>query len=60
MKIRQEQERQRDEAMAAGEDIPLHDLPLPSIPYASFIFIFQPHLGTYITYTHLSINADKS
>ncbi|KAF8273393.1 hypothetical protein EI94DRAFT_1563817, partial [Lactarius quietus] len=33
VKIRQEQERQRDEA---GEDIPLYDLPLPSIPYASY------------------------
>jgi hypothetical protein len=40
VKIRQEQEHQRDDAVAAGEDIPLHELPLPSIPYASFICIF--------------------
>jgi len=33
VKMRQEQERRRDDAVAAGEDTPLHDLPLPSIPY---------------------------
>ncbi|KAH9048042.1 hypothetical protein EDB84DRAFT_1459069 [Lactarius hengduanensis] len=33
VKIRLEQERQRDDAVAVGEEIPPHDLPLPSIPY---------------------------
>ncbi|KAI9465660.1 hypothetical protein BJY52DRAFT_1113241, partial [Lactarius psammicola] len=37
VKMRQEQERQRDDALAASEDNSLPDLPLPSIPYASFI-----------------------
>ena len=59
MEIRQEQERQRDDAAVGGEDNPLHDLPLPSIPYASFTRILQPHLGVYIAYAYFSINADR-
>jgi len=33
VKIRQEQERQQEDAIVNGEDTPLHNLPLPSIPY---------------------------
>ncbi|KAI0301558.1 hypothetical protein B0F90DRAFT_1718166 [Multifurca ochricompacta] len=33
VKIRREQEKQREEATAAGQAAPVHDLPLPSIPY---------------------------
>ncbi|KAH9996647.1 hypothetical protein BJV74DRAFT_877369 [Russula compacta] len=35
VKIRQEQERRLEEAVSDGEEVPAHDLPLPSIPFAS-------------------------
>ncbi|KAI0262547.1 hypothetical protein BC834DRAFT_890694 [Gloeopeniophorella convolvens] len=33
VKLRQEQEREMEEAIAAGKDVSVHDLPLPSLPY---------------------------
>lgn len=57
MKIRQEQERQRDDAVIVGGDTSFNDLPLPSIPYVRVLYGFTR--GTCIAYTYLSINADR-
>lgn len=57
MKIRQEQERQRDDAVTAGEDTPFYDLPLPSIPYVRVLYgLTRRNLHAY---AYLSISADR-